>query len=112
MNENRRFPRKTAYVLIPVVNAMTGEAIGRVGNLSANGLLLVCDRVIVEHALYQLSFDLIDSDCRQHAIEVGVQQQWSEPANVPGQNWTGFLFIDIAARDLGVVESWLGDLGD
>lgn len=112
MNEHRRFPRKAAYVTIAVVNAMTGQAMGRIGNLSANGMLLICDQMIVENSLYQLSFDLVDADNRLHAIEVGVHEQWSEAANVPGQYWTGFRFIDIAPRDLGVIESWLGDLSD
>ena len=33
MNEHRRAPRKTAYMTIPVSDAMTGQPIGRIGNL-------------------------------------------------------------------------------
>ena len=46
------------------------------------------------------------------AIEVGVHEQWSEPANVPGQFWIGFQFIDVAPQDLATIESWLGDNAD
>ncbi len=112
MNEHRRSPRKTAYVTIPVTNAMTEEPFGRIGNLSADGMLLVCNRAVMDNALFQLTFELTDADGRPHALEVGVHEQWSEPANVPGQYWIGFQFIDIAPRDRMVVESWLGDLAD
>lgn len=112
MNEHRRSPRKTAYVTIPVVNTMTEATIGRIGNLSIDGMLMVCDEAIAEDALLQLSFDLSDADGRVHAIEVGVHEQWSDPANVPGQHWVGFRFIDITTGDRSVIESWLGDLGD
>lgn len=112
MNEHRRAPRKSAYVTIPVANAMTGESMGRIGNLSSSGMLLVCNRQIAEDALYQLSFELVDSDGRPHAIEVGVLEQWCEPANVPGQFWTGLQFIDVSPGDLVVIDSWLGEATD
>lgn len=112
MNEHRRAPRKSAYVTIPVANAMSGETMGRIGNLSSTGMLLVCNRQIGADALYQLGFDLVDSNGRPHAIEVGVIEQWSEAANVPGQFWTGFQFIDVSPSDLVVIDSWLGEAAD
>ncbi len=112
MNEHRRSPRKTAYVTIPVTNAMTGESMGRIGNLSMDGMLLVCNRMVVDDALYQLAFELVDADGRTCAIEAGVHEQWSEAANVPGQYWIGFQFIDIAPEDHATIESWLGDNSD
>ena len=112
MNEHRRSPRKTAYMTIPVNNAMTGENMGRIGNLSTDGMLLVCNRRVMDDALFQLSFELLDVDGRSRAIEVGVHEQWSEAANVPGQYWTGFQFIDIAPEDHSTIEAWLGDNAD
>ena len=112
MNEHRRSPRKTAYTTIPVNNAMTGDMMGRIGNLSHDGMLLVCNRKVPDDALFQLGFELIDADGNPRAIEVGVHEQWSEPANVPGQFWIGFQFIDVAPQDLATIESWLGDNAD
>jgi hypothetical protein len=112
MNEHRRSPRKTAYVTIPVINLMTDEPMGRIGNLSANGMLMVCDRVVANDALFQFGFELVDAEGHTRKIEVGAQEQWSERANVPGQYWSGFHFIDISPQDLEVIESWLGDLSD
>ncbi|MEO8012258.1 MAG: PilZ domain-containing protein [Dokdonella sp.] len=112
MNEHRRAPRKSAYVTIPVANAMSGESMGRIGNLSSSGMLLVCNRQIADNALFQLAFELVDSNGRPHLIEVGVLEQWCEAANLPGQFWTGFQFIDVSANDLVVIDSWLGESTD
>ena len=58
MNEHRRSRRKPAYLTIPVVNKMTGQTLGRIGNLSADGMLLVCEAPITQGALFQLGFEL------------------------------------------------------
>lgn len=112
MNEYRRSPRKSAFVTIPVMNKMTGQVIGRIGNLSADGMLLVCDEKVTDGALFQLGFELVNEDGQPQAIEVGAQEMWAERANVPGQYWAGFHIIDISDRDLEAVDSWLGDLKD
>ena len=53
------------------------------------------------------SFPLI----RDHAIDVGAHELWSDPAAAPGQVWTGFRFIDIAASDLLFLRSWVAAPG-
>ena len=112
MNEHRRAPRKTAYMTIPVANLMTGETIGRIGNLSANGMLMVSERVIAQDVLLEIGFELTNADGRPQLVRVGAQEQWSERANVPGQYWCGLHFIDVSPTDLEVIESWLGELRD
>lgn len=112
MNEHRRSRRKDAFVTIPVTNKMTGEVMGRIGNLSADGMLMVCENDLVDGALFQIGFELVNGDGRPQAIEVGAQEMWLESANVPGQYWAGFHFIDISDQDLDTIESWLGDQDD
>ncbi len=112
MNEYRRSPRKPAFVNIPVMNTMTDEVIGRIGNLSSDGMLMVCESEIPDNALFQLAFELVNGDGKTQTISVGVQEMWSETANVPGQFWAGFHFIDISDANLDAVETWLGEFED
>ena len=112
MNEHRCSPRKAAYATIPVTNTMTGQVMGRIGNLSSDGMLMVCDHAVGDSALYQIGFELVNSRGQPQMIEVGAQEMWEESANVPGQFWAGFHFVDISDRDLEAIESWLGDLKD
>ena len=112
MNEHRRSPRKSAFVTIPVTNKMTGLVMGRIGNLSADGMLLVCDQQVVDGALFQLGFELVNGSGQPQMLDVGVQEMWEERANVPGQYWVGLHIIDISGQDLEAIESWLGDFKD
>lgn len=110
--DNRRAERKRASGVIQVINAITGEPMGRIGNLSSNGLMLICQQTLREDALYQLSFQLPRSDGRPHTMEIGVHEQWSEQAAVPGQHWTGFRIIDLSPDDAATLQSWLARPGN
>jgi hypothetical protein len=70
-------------------------------------MMLITQRPLAEDALFQFLFHLPDSHGRLHPIEVGVHEQWSEEANVPGQHWVGFRFIDIGPEDTAVLRNWL-----
>ena len=107
MAELRRAKRKPPEQPIQVVNAMTGATIGRVGNLSINGMMLIADAPFREDALYQFVFQLPDAKGNNVALEVGMHEQWSEPASVPGQYWAGFRIIDIAPHDAEILAAWV-----
>jgi hypothetical protein len=107
MNEQRRSKRKQIEAFIQIVNAMTGEVIGRISNLSVDGLMIMSSVVPVEDGLYQFAFHLPDGNGRGAALEVGVHEQWHEPANAPGQYWAGFRIIDIAPRDFEALQTYV-----
>jgi hypothetical protein len=106
MIENRRSRRKQANTTAPVTNALTGETIGSIGNLSSDGMLLIADRQMTEDALYQFSFELPGSEPARR-IDIGVHEQWGEPASTPGQWWAGFRIIDIAPDDRTALTAWI-----
>ncbi len=103
----RRSERKSASGVIQVVNAITGETMGRIGNLSSSGLMLISQQALREDALYQLSFQLQHGDGRARTMEIGVHEQWSEQAAVPGQYWAGFRIIDLSPDDASALQAWL-----
>ena len=107
MVEHRRAPRIRVGEAIQVTNAITGEIAGRVGNLSLDGMMLVANRPAREDTLYQLSFNLADDRGRMHTLEIGMHEQWTESANVPGQHWVGLRFIDIGSDEQAVLNAWL-----
>ena len=106
-----RAARKRPDQAVAIIDQMTGERIGHLGNLSLTGMMVVSDRAVVEDALYQLSFSLGNA-ADQHNIEVGVHQQWSAAGTVHGQQWVGFHFIDISERDEAAVQHWLETAAD
>lgn len=107
MNNHRRAQRKRADVIIQVTNAITGEIMGRIGNLSADGMMLIASRPVQDDALYQFVFHLPNDHGQPYTLEIGAHEQWSEPANAPGQYWSGFRFIDIGEADAAVLGKWI-----
>ncbi|HWG10316.1 MAG TPA: PilZ domain-containing protein [Rhodanobacteraceae bacterium] len=106
-SEQRRATRKHATDPIEVVDALTGESLGRVGNLSRDGMMLIGRRKLNDDALYQVRFHLPGSGAKPHPLEAGVHEQWSEPAAVPGQHWAGLRIIALSDADAQVLSQWL-----
>ena len=108
MNEQRRrSARKPADGVIQVTDAMTGTVVGRISNLSVDGMLLLANGPVRENALFQFAFSLPDAAGRPVPLEVGVHEQWTEPANAPGQFWSGFRIIDIAPDQARLLARWI-----
>lgn len=105
--EHRRNKRRAVEHVAHVTNTMTGAVIGRIGNLSIDGLLIVANTPMRENALYQLSFAFPPNGVGTRTMEVGVHEQWTEAASVPGQYWTGFRIIDLAPADRTALKSWI-----
>jgi hypothetical protein len=104
--ENRRSRRRSLDQLVQVSDAMTDTVIGRIGNISADGLMLITDVPVVEDGLMQLRFTLPDEHGAS-TMEIGVHEQWTEPGAMPGQHWAGFRIIDIDTRDLDVLKRFV-----
>lgn len=106
MTEYRRARRRSASDLIEVIDTMTEQPIGRIGNISESGMMLMTGLKLCDDALYQLRFTL-DDGLRSHPIEIGSHHLWSDDANVPGQYWAGFRFIDISPEDAAQLRAWI-----
>ncbi|GLQ92434.1 PilZ domain-containing protein [Dyella acidisoli] len=107
MNEQRRAPRKRPNYVVTVTDALTGQSLGHVGNLSSNGMLLISQHSPRSEAVYQVCLPLPTRDGNMPTIEVGIQEQWHEPAATPGQIWSGFRIIAIGSNDAAQLERWL-----
>lgn len=108
-DDYRRAPRQPTSDLIEVVDTMTDRVVGRIGNLSETGMLVISSGSLVEDALYQLRFQLpggADND-NDDAIEVGAHLLWQNLASAPGQAWSGFRFITMPDVAQARLRTWL-----
>lgn len=106
-SEQRRAQRKRVNFTAVVTDVISGKPIGFLGNLSAGGMLLICQQPPREEAIYQLQLPLHGLGPRPQHIELGVQAQWHEQAASPGQVWAGFRIIAIGKDDAAVIDRWL-----
>ncbi|MEZ0472237.1 PilZ domain-containing protein [Luteimonas salinilitoris] len=105
--ELRRARRRQAPEAIMVTDAMTGEVVGRVGNLSETGMLMMSSTELVEDALYQFRFTLTGAMGGEQTLELGAHLLWSDRASAPGQAWTGFRFIGLSQEQGRQLRRWV-----
>ncbi|MFS8137351.1 MAG: PilZ domain-containing protein [Thermomonas sp.] len=102
--ESRRMHRRDVAGMIDVIDTMTGETMGHLGNLSVGGMLLLGSVLLTEDALYQCHFVLPDSG--DEAIEVGAHVLWLDRASAPGQSWAGVRFLGVDPDTTSRLRSW------
>ncbi len=100
MIEKRKSPRKIADEVLEVSDQITGTLIGRVVNISAEGLMLLSQEPIVTGSVYQLEMELSGSDGSIQQISFGAEAVWTTEASQPESFWTGFRIIDISGEDV------------
>jgi len=106
----RRAQRKRAPVNAMVTDVITNLPIGHLGNLSSTGMMLISAQAPRSEALYQVSLTLPGSErmlAQSQPIEIGIQEQWHEPAASSGQIWAGYRIVAITDADAARIESWL-----
>ncbi len=109
IQDTRRAPRRHAAALLPVTDLIAEAPIGRVGNVSEHGMLLLASQPLVDDALYQLSFPLPDRADPEAAIDVGVHLLWQAPAHAPGQTWAGFRFVAVSDAHRARLRAWVAE---
>lgn len=108
MNDERRSaPRIPVSAPIEVTDSITGEPLGRIGNLSRNGMMLICPRTLNDGALYQLHFRLPDTSGAGTEIEAGVHAMWLDHAATNDYQWAGMRIISISAAAAERLDRWL-----
>ncbi|RDI98493.1 PilZ domain-containing protein [Dyella solisilvae] len=109
--DQRRALRKRANFTAVVTDVISGQPIGHLGNLSANGMLLISAHPPRSEAVYQVSVSLPGLGSSAQTIEVGIQEQWHELAASPGQIWAGYRIVAIDDADAALLDAWLEQPG-
>ena len=109
--ESRRATRRAMSGTVLVTDTMTEDVIGRIGNLSASGVLLIASKPLTDDALYQFRFPLPDAGGRDAECEFGAHQLWQEEAGMPGLYWVGLRFIAIPDDQAERLQRWINSPG-
>lgn len=105
MNDDRRSTRRVpAVASIEVTDSITDERIGRVGNLSRAGVMLICQRPFRDDAIYQLQLRASE---RGETIEIGVHTMWTQAAATDNRQWSGHRIISIAPDAVQILDRWI-----
>ncbi len=102
--ESRRMHRRDVAGMVEVIDTMTVEPMGHLGNLSAGGMLLIASVPLVDDGLYQCRFVLPESG--EDSIEVGAHVLWVHAASAPGQSWAGVRFLGLDTDTTRRLRAW------
>ncbi len=109
MNEQRRHPRKIANEVLEVFDQITGAQLGKVVNISAEGLMLLSNEFISTGSVYQLDLKLPRLIKKHSHISFGAEAVWSMDAAQPDSYWTGFRMIDISENSVIAIDELIFD---
>lgn len=105
--DTRRAPRRQVAELVPVTDVLTESVVGRLGNISETGMLMLASAPMSEDALYQLHFAIPGAHGQPLGIDVGVHLLWCEQSHAPGQAWVGFRFLTLAREHRQQLREWI-----
>ncbi|MET0937102.1 MAG: PilZ domain-containing protein [Luteibacter sp.] len=106
--EQRRAPRKRVSSPMPIVDVMTERVIGQLGNLSATGMMVLASHAPRKGAVHQIAFTLPGAHHQDHRVEIGVQEQWHEPAHSGNNVWAGYRIVAASEDDVRAIDEWIG----
>lgn len=108
-DESRRLPRRKADMPITVIDAMTGQRLGTVIDLSESGMMLSAEQAVFADALFQSELQF--SHGHGLAIKAGLHELWSTTDDASGAVLIGFRFIDISKDDRNRLRDWVAQPG-
>lgn len=111
MEEKRKHVRKSVPLGVMVRDVNTGQALGRLLNLSQSGMMLFCEHPVAVNAVFQCELDVSSTvKCDLGPLRIGIESLWSQPSEQPGAYWAGFHIIDIAPEHSACMDEFLDKL--
>ncbi len=111
MHERRRLPRKKISCDVEVFNSDMNEHIGRLVNITIEGMMLISPEPIELEKMYQFGMSLPPEIHGSSTISFKADSLWSDEADVPGHYWTGFQFVHMSRKNIDTIENLIENFG-
>jgi len=113
MGEIRRAERKVLCYYLRVIDQKTGKILGRVVDITGDGLMLLSEKPLDRTKPYSirvlLNKDLFDTQLGN--LDVLVNVRWSRPDANPSLVITGLLFLDLDEKGKKIVKNLVDKIG-
>lgn len=106
----QRAERKLSPEVIIVINALSGESLGRIGNMSDGGAMIITSQPILEGSVIQIQCLLRDSSGVPHRLEAGIQCLWNAKAQSDRGYWNGCRFVAMGEAEEQLLSNWLAGM--
>ncbi len=103
MQEQRQSPRKVADQVLEIHDQVTGNTLGCIVNISAEGFMLLSQEPMLIGTEYQLNLIDPSSQDRQ-STTFRAEAVWSTEASHPESFWSGFRITEISSEDVRYID--------
>ena len=103
MDEKRQYRRRSLVYNLQVADRNTGEIVGRVANLSPQGLMLITTDRLVQDAQLDLSIALPEKIFNRDRIECSAQCMWSKRNAATDFYEVGLQLFEVTDRDIEAI---------
>jgi len=110
---NRRSQRETLCFYLKVIDLKTGKELGRVVDITSDGMMLCGNVALDSKKIYSVRVILAKSvfDMSLGNLDVNVQIRWSKPDANPTLVLTGMLFLNLDEKGKKTVEKLVAKIG-
>jgi hypothetical protein len=105
VQDKRGQERVEVSEIIRVVDQQTGCDIGRLVNISQEGIMILGSHPIPESSILQITLEFEADTDDEEPIQIGVESLWCRSSKDESNYWSGFYIIDISDRNRERVES-------
>ena len=103
MKENRRFRRRSLLFELKVTDKNTGEGLGRVANITPDGLMLVNADHIVDNTMVKLRIELPELIFGKAHIDCDAKCMWCRPGINKKLFEAGFQLLEMGEIDIQTI---------
>jgi hypothetical protein len=113
MLEKRVHKRRHLVYYLRAVDNATGQEIGRVGDISPGGVLLVSKNKIALQTEYEVGIELSDleNNRQHHQLIVKIIPMWAKKDVNPDYMCIGSKFVDITEKDKLIIMDIIQSIG-
>jgi hypothetical protein len=109
----RQSVREALRYYLKVIDLETGKKIGRVGDITKEGMMLFGNEVLDKDKTYRVRVILTSSifDINLGNLDINVQIRWSRPDANPSLVLTGMLFLNLSQQGEKIVKNLISKIG-
>ena len=111
MEERRQLKRKYLAFFTRDYDRESGQMLGHLDNVSADGAMIIGQIPIETHKSFRLRMDLSEYVFGKAHLDFEARSVWCQPDLDPSFYNTGLQFLDIAPQDVAIIERIMAEYG-
>jgi c-di-GMP-binding flagellar brake protein YcgR len=111
MQDRRIQERRNLIYYLQVVEKGTNRLLGRLVDITADGMMMIADHQLAPLAIFQLRLQLPQEGFEQEFLDLEARSLWCRPDVNPNFFDTGFEFFNLTDRDRRIIQGLVAIYG-